>query len=101
MTKGYKRLPDVSIKKQTVDNPNAFRHDQKMKRYNKQHIIKELESAIAEAGSLRRFAARADISAAYLSQVKAGTVPPSARLAQALGYDVDGLIYVRRNHPHG
>jgi transcriptional regulator with XRE-family HTH domain len=70
-----------------------------MKRYNKQHIIKELESAIAEAGSLRRFAARADISAAYLSQVRAGTVPPSARLAQALGYDVDGLIYVRCGRP--
>ncbi len=54
----------------------------------------KLYEATVAAGSMRKFARSAGISASYVSQVLLGKIPVSDRLASTLGYEMK-TVYER------
>lgn len=68
----------------------------KTNRYTDSDVRAELRRAVERAGSLRRWAESADVSAAMVSQVLARDLPPGPKIARALGFHDDGRKWVRK-----
>lgn len=64
-------------------------------RYSDDDVRAELRRAIERAGSLRKWAENADVSASHVSQVMLRQIPPGPKIAAALGFRDDGRKWVR------
>lgn len=64
-------------------------------RYTDDDVRAELRRAIDRAGSLRKWAEGADVSASHVSQVMLRQIPPGPRIAAALGFEEDGRRWIR------
>jgi lambda repressor-like predicted transcriptional regulator len=71
-------------------------HNMVEHRYTDSDIRAELRRAIEHAGSLRKWAKGADVSATLVSQVLTRDLPPGPKIASALGFQDDGRRWVRR-----
>ena len=63
-------------------------------RYTDDDVRRELEGYISEAGSLRKAAQALGVSPSYLSMVRLDVCPPSLKLAEGLGFSLDGLRWI-------
>lgn len=58
-------------------------------------VVALLKHACGEAGGLRAWARKHDMTAQYVWQILAGERPPSEAVAKALGLKPDGMRWVR------
>ncbi len=63
-------------------------------RYTDDDVRRELEGYISQAGSLRKAAQALGVSPSYLSMVRLESSPPSPKLAEGLGFSLDGFRWI-------
>ena len=65
------------------------------RRFKACDLLKELETAINNAGGVRAFARHVGMSATFISAVRNERAEPSERLANALGFLDDGKRWIK------